>query len=47
MRVGATDEELLTVISAAVKRKHPQHAGKLDAVSCPYTVLSSAVSPIL
>lgn len=28
MRSGMSDNDLLTVISAAVKRKHPQHAGK-------------------
>ena len=29
MRAGASDEDLLSVISAAVKRKHPRHAGRL------------------
>ncbi|XP_011403040.2 PREDICTED: GTP 3',8-cyclase, mitochondrial-like [Amphimedon queenslandica] len=29
IRSGASDEELLPVISAAVKRKHPHHAGML------------------
>ena len=27
LRSGVSDEELLPVISAAVKRKYPQHAG--------------------
>eukprot|EP01103_Thecamoeba_quadrilineata_P012052 TRINITY_DN3010_c0_g1_i1.p1 TRINITY_DN3010_c0_g1~~TRINITY_DN3010_c0_g1_i1.p1 ORF type:complete len:366 (+),score=39.72 TRINITY_DN3010_c0_g1_i1:47-1144(+) len=33
MRNGVTDEELLMIISAAVKRKKPQHAGMLNLLN--------------